>query len=332
MASGRGQSLTPRDRADEVAGIGMWDGLFSGFCTAIPSTVAVWYGMHYSPSFAKYTNWQSRTALVIMPPLFMFGISSEQKIAHRMREMAEEKSYSSDVTEWAEEQQRKKEELKQHRNLLNQDVHRRKASTSLLSQTSQDVINLEKDENQNTKKVLTEAERERQLGELYRKSVENSGIRIVPGNSLGLHHRIANFWQENPFKILIALSVPTVGIIFKSRSSQSHLQFQSMVMHTRVMGQFSVILMLLSLMGFKGYMDANGKFVTEEDAQSRVEDMKIARFELLDRLKHDRDNVDYIENLKIRARKERSEQKELKRKAKQAKKKEKRKDKAAELK
>lgn len=53
MASGRGQSLTPINRAEEVADIGMWDGLFSGACVALPSSVAVWYGTKYSPRFAK---------------------------------------------------------------------------------------------------------------------------------------------------------------------------------------------------------------------------------------------------------------------------------------
>ena len=53
MATGRGQSLTPIDRADEVADIGMWDGILSGVCAAIPSSVGVWYGMKYSSKFAK---------------------------------------------------------------------------------------------------------------------------------------------------------------------------------------------------------------------------------------------------------------------------------------
>lgn len=293
MASGRGQSLTPLSKAQEVADVGMWDGLLSGACAAIPSTVAVWYGTNYSPSFAKYTNWQSRTALVIMPPLFMFAMASEQKITHRMREMADEKEHSTNVSKWAEDLHMKEEEMKQSRDLL------------VFDSKSREQINVKKF-------TGTNEERERQLSEIYKTSVENSGIRIIEGDKLGLHHKFANFWQENPFKILIAMSVPTVGIIFKTRSSQSHLQLQSMVMHTRVLGQSSVIFMLLTLVGFKGYMDINGKFVTEMDAQSRVEDMKSARLELLERLQQDKDNNEYLENLKKRAKKEREAEKEAK--------------------
>ena len=212
-----------------------------------------------------------------------------------MREMAQESAHSSQVSEWGEQHQRKMEEMKQQRESLSRDSTKR---ATLQNHT------------------LSEAEREKQLAEIYRKGVENSGIRIVPGSSLGLHHQIANFWQENPFKILMALSVPAVGVIFKTRASKAHLQLQSVIMHTRVFGQFSVITMLLGLMGFKAYMDVNGKFVTEEDAQRRIEDMKLARLELLDRLKRDKDNEDYIEQLKTRARKERAEQRKLERKAK----------------
>ena len=59
-------------------------------------------------------------------------------------------------------------------------------------------------------------------------------------------------------------------------------------MHTRVFGQFAVITMLLSLMGFKEYMDRSGKFVTETDVQARVAQMQQSRAELLNRLQRDR--------------------------------------------
>merc|ERR1712150_38278 len=113
---------------------------------------------------------------------------------------------------------------------------------------------------------ISEADSEAQLAELYRKSVESSGVRVVPGAKLGVHHQFANYWQESPFKILGFFGVPTVAYIFYGKSGQQHLQFQSMVMHTRVFGQFAVISMLLGLMGFKDYMDRNGKFITEAEA------------------------------------------------------------------
>jgi len=35
---------------------------------------------------------------------------------------------------------------------------------------------------------------DKQLHALYHKSVEELGVRIIPGNLLGVHHQIANFW------------------------------------------------------------------------------------------------------------------------------------------
>ncbi len=48
-------------------------------------------------------------------------------------------------------------------------------------------------------------DQENALVEKFRESVVNSGVRVVPGHSLGVHHQIANFWQENPFKILAGI-------------------------------------------------------------------------------------------------------------------------------
>jgi len=60
-------------------------------------------------------------------------------------------------------------------------------------------------------------------------------------------------------------------------------------MHTRIFGQFAVIGMLLTLMGFKQYMDANGKFLTEAEAAERVHEIDMARELLLQRVAHDRE-------------------------------------------
>jgi hypothetical protein len=88
--------------------------------------------------------------------------------------------------------------------------------------------------------------------------------------------------------LLSSSLVPTVLYIFKGREGQQHLQFQMKVMHTRVFGQFAVITMLLTLMGFKEYMDRSGKFITEEEVQARVDQMRESRAELLLRLQRDR--------------------------------------------
>lgn len=195
------------------------------------------------------TNWQSRTALVIMPALFTFAYSAERMLDHKMKELANANEHARSSAVWAE---------KKHA----ENMHKVIQTTS--------------------KGAAQKVNTEEQLLQLYRESVVNSGVRIVP--SLGPQHKIANFWQENPVKVLAMMAVPAVGYIYYGRAGKEHLAFQMKVMHTRVMGQFTVITMLLSLMGFKEYMDRNGKYITEADAQERVDEMALVREGLLQRL------------------------------------------------
>lgn len=258
-------SLTPTERSAEATSAAMHDGLIAGGITLIPSSAAVYLAMR-NPKFLRVTNWQSRTALAIMPPLFMFGLTAEMKLSHSMEEMARQADHSRQVSEWAEK------------------VH---------------------EQNKNAiRRMETDTVLEKKLHAMYKQSVENSGVRIVPGDSLAFHHKVANFWQENPFKILAAIGVPTVFYIFRGRSDQKHLQLQSKLMHTRVFGQFAVVSMLLGLMGFKTYMDSHGKYITQYEADQRVEDMKRMRADLLRRIEFDkqisarRDQMLKHENLK----------------------------------
>lgn len=188
-----------------------------------------------------------------MPPLLMFGITSELKLQHLMSQMAGEAEHTAKVTEWA---------------------NKKIDADSLQKQLT-------------VYDKLSPEERERKLSELYMQSVGGSGVRIVPGNKLGIHHLVANFWQENPFKVLGGLGVPAVGYIFLQRHKQAHLDLQQQIMQTRVVGQFTVLIFLFSLMGFKEYMDSNGKFITELEAKRRVAEMREARKELQYRMNED---------------------------------------------
>lgn len=122
------------------------------------------------------------------------------------------------------------------------------------------------------------------------------GARIIP-RSHCLHKSMkSNLCSHSLFYFLSSrfVSVPTVLYIFKGRAGQEHLQWQMKVMHTRVFGQFAVISMLLTLMGFKEYMDRNGKYITEADVQARVAQMQESRAELLMRLQRDRIEAERI--------------------------------------
>ena len=162
-------SLTPTHRSEEATSAAARDGLINGMLALIPSTGAVYAAMKSSPTFVKSTNWQSRTALAIMPPFFMYALSSEKKLNHKMREMADEADHAKKINEWAENQASSS------------------ASASSLPSSNVGTIS------------------DSHLHALYRQSVEESGVRIIPGESLSVHHKVANFFQEYPFTILSCL-------------------------------------------------------------------------------------------------------------------------------
>lgn len=269
-------SLTTKD-AEATVWVAMKEGFISGGLTAIPSTLAVYAAMNFSPKFVKATNWQSRTAMAIMPPLFAFAAGAENKLIHTIHEKAGRKEHSKQMAEWSQEH-----ELHEHKRKL-----QKMSTKKILAQPGMEEGNLK------TMGAHNE-EREEKILAKFRENVVNSGVRVVSGDSLGVQHKIANFWQENPFKILIAVGVPSVFYIFKGREGQKHLQLQSILMQTRVFGQFAVLTTLLALMGFKEYMDRSGKFITEDDVQARVAEMQQSRGELLWRLQRDREEADKV--------------------------------------
>jgi len=239
--------------------------------------------MKYSPKFVKATNWQSRTAMAIMPPFFVFVAAAEHNLVHSMQSMASTAEHSRQMAEWS------------HQHDL--DEHRK----NLQRMTTQKILGLPGMTSEGGISTRSDAEYESRIKAKFRESVVNSGVRVVPGQSLGFHHKVANFWQENPFKILAAIGVPTVLYIFKGRDGQQHLQPQMKIMHTRVIGQFAIISMLLSLMSFKEYMDRSGKFITEGEVEARVAQMQQSRTELLMRLQKDREKTEKVAEMRRKA-------------------------------
>ena len=49
---------------------------------------------------------QSRTALVIMPPFFVFALTSEMKVGQKMEQMATEAHHAKEVEEWLQEERK----------------------------------------------------------------------------------------------------------------------------------------------------------------------------------------------------------------------------------
>jgi hypothetical protein len=242
-------SLTPKDRSDEASWVATNEGSINGLLTLVPTCGGLYVAMQ-NAAFVKRTNWQSRTAMVIMPALFMFTWTAEQKLSRKMKEMSEESRHATETVGWAERE-------------LTRTKQVRRADSKI-------------------KKGMDNWTTEGHLTNLYRQSVEESGVRIVDG-TLGWHHRAANFVAENPFKTLATFAVPSVAAIFWGQSGQEHLQMSMKLLHTRVFGQFATISLLLGVMGFKELMDQKGKFITQAEAEARVEEMHNVRAALLQR-------------------------------------------------
>lgn len=99
-------SLTPEHRRDDVTSVAFNDGIVNGAMTFVPTLGGLFLAMK-NPTFRKITNAQSRTALAIMPPLFIFAVTSEQKLTHRMHEVASESEHNLETIAWAERKKTK---------------------------------------------------------------------------------------------------------------------------------------------------------------------------------------------------------------------------------
>jgi hypothetical protein len=104
-------SLTPKHRETEVTDSAMSEGVINGVMVLLP-TMGGLYGAMQNATFRKLTNWQSRTAIVIMPALFIFTLTSELKMGHRMKELSYETEHSMKSVEWAEQEVRRQEVTK----------------------------------------------------------------------------------------------------------------------------------------------------------------------------------------------------------------------------
>lgn len=253
-------SLTPRERSDEATHEAMVEGGMNALLTVLPLMGVVMIAMKNSPSFVKRTNWQSRTALVVMPTLFVATLTSEQKFVHKMKEIAAETEHSVKTVEWAEQQ--------------------------MIEKYKENIIN----DIRST---------EDHLKELYQQSVLQSrteNVCIVPGNQLKWYHRSANFVANNPIKVLASLAIPSVAWIFYGNTNKQHLDFSVKLMHTRVFGQFTTLSILLGVIGFKEFMDQNGRFISEGEATERVNEMELVRQQLLYRLQLEKVHTEEIKH------------------------------------
>jgi hypothetical protein len=97
-----------------------------------------------------------------------------------------------------------------------------------------------------------------------------SAIAEKRATTLGPFKRFANYTLDRPFHLLVAASVPIVGVIAYHNRQRSTLSLSQAIMHTRVMGQFSVLAILVTTMGFYDYMRAHGRYLEPWEVKDKT--------------------------------------------------------------
>lgn len=150
-------------------------------------------------------------------------------------------------------------------------------------------------ENEHNIETIAWAERKKnmnseevQLCQLYRQSILSTGVRLVDTPTLSAYQSTANFVQDNPFKCIAAIGMPSVAYIFHGQGGKDGVveSFQMRLLHTRVFGQFAVICTLLGIMSLKEVMDRYGRYVTEDDIEARIQEMETTRTQLMTRTEY----------------------------------------------
>jgi hypothetical protein len=85
--------------------------------------------------------------------------------------------------------------------------------------------------------------------------------------SMPIHHKFINYLYDHPFQLVAALGIPFAGMILKEQLPLKHLTLSQKIMHSRVLAQGGIIIILLSTMAFREYMDRHGRFPGDEDEQ-----------------------------------------------------------------
>eukprot|EP00644_Phytophthora_capsici_P015402 jgi/Phyca11/507062/fgenesh2_kg.PHYCAscaffold_24_\ len=102
--------------------------------------------------------------------------------------------------------------------------------------------------------------------ELYMATMD--GTYVAPkkeASQLKFWQKSANFLYDHPYRALITVGVPLVGGIYGYQHLNKGISTSQQIMHTRIYGQASVVVLLLSSMAFHDYMAKRGKFTVEDN-------------------------------------------------------------------
>jgi len=94
-------------------------------------------------------------------------------------------------------------------------------------------------------------------------SEENIKRNIV--TRIPIHHRVANALYDNPFSLIVALGAPFAGVVLSRQMAMKHLTISQRVMHSRVFAQAGILVIGLSTLAFRDYMNKRGRFPEPND-------------------------------------------------------------------
>ncbi|KAG3109588.1 hypothetical protein PI124_g11365 [Phytophthora idaei] len=102
--------------------------------------------------------------------------------------------------------------------------------------------------------------------ELYMATMDGSYVAPTKEKSqLKFWQKSANFLYDHPYRALITVGVPLVGGIYSYQHLNKGISTSQQIMHTRIYGQASVVVLLLSSMAFHDYMAKRGRFTVEDN-------------------------------------------------------------------
>jgi hypothetical protein len=92
--------------------------------------------------------------------------------------------------------------------------------------------------------------------------VDGSSIQktVVKPSSMPFHHQAMNYFHDHPFVLISSVSFPFVGSVLYQQMQIKHLTISQRILASRVIGQAGVLVIALSVIGFRDYMDKHGRF------------------------------------------------------------------------
>lgn len=95
---------------------------------------------------------------------------------------------------------------------------------------------------------------------------ERWGLAPSPDNSkkvplvIPFHHWVMNRVYDHPWVTMTVLGAPLAGLILNTQLKLKHLTLSQRIMHTRVFAQAGILTIALTTLGFREYMERNGRF------------------------------------------------------------------------